>query len=160
MTGDYTPDLMALLSADIIISTPEKWDGISRNWHTRSYVKKVYPSTFFSSPLKSLLPHFCSKMQRKDIYVHNCTLLLCNQNEPFHVIPYFSCAILVPLLSSATSFMLLSFSSSLSSHGTANMSVLKRKCTRKYTRFLDWQCTHSNFLNYNSCFISYWMSLE
>ncbi|KAH9722147.1 DExH-box ATP-dependent RNA helicase DExH14 [Citrus sinensis] len=27
MTGDYTPDLMALLSADIIISTPEKWDG-------------------------------------------------------------------------------------------------------------------------------------
>ncbi|CDY47018.1 BnaC02g42030D [Brassica napus] len=41
MTGDYTPDLVALLSADIIISTPEKWDGISRNWHTRSYVKKV-----------------------------------------------------------------------------------------------------------------------
>lgn len=41
MTGDYTPDLMALLSADIIISTPEKWDGISRNWHNRSYVKKV-----------------------------------------------------------------------------------------------------------------------
>jgi len=43
MTGDYTPDLMALLSADIIISTPEKWDGISRNWHTRSYVTKVNP---------------------------------------------------------------------------------------------------------------------
>lgn len=41
MTGDYTPDLMALLSADIIISTPEKWDGISRNWHGRNYVKKV-----------------------------------------------------------------------------------------------------------------------
>lgn len=41
MTGDYTPDLMALLSADIIISTPEKWDGISRNWHSRSYVTKV-----------------------------------------------------------------------------------------------------------------------
>ncbi|GMH17017.1 hypothetical protein Nepgr_018858 [Nepenthes gracilis] len=41
MTGDYTPDLMALLSADIIICTPEKWDGISRNWHARSYVKKV-----------------------------------------------------------------------------------------------------------------------
>ncbi|GLT55585.1 hypothetical protein SLA2020_286950, partial [Shorea laevis] len=41
MTGDYTPDLMALLSADIIISTPEKWDGISRNWHSRSYVMKV-----------------------------------------------------------------------------------------------------------------------
>ncbi|RVW32874.1 DExH-box ATP-dependent RNA helicase DExH14 [Vitis vinifera] len=41
MTGDYTPDLMALMSADIIISTPEKWDGISRNWHNRGYVKKV-----------------------------------------------------------------------------------------------------------------------
>ncbi|KAH6801139.1 U5 small nuclear ribonucleoprotein helicase [Perilla frutescens var. hirtella] len=41
LTGEYTPNLTALLSADIIISTPEKWDGISRNWHTRSYVKKV-----------------------------------------------------------------------------------------------------------------------
>ncbi|CAI9757575.1 unnamed protein product [Fraxinus pennsylvanica] len=41
MTGDYTPDMTALLSADIIIATPEKWDGISRNWHSRSYVKKV-----------------------------------------------------------------------------------------------------------------------
>ena len=39
--GDYTPDLRALLAADIIICTPEKWDGISRNWQTRSYVKKV-----------------------------------------------------------------------------------------------------------------------
>ncbi|XP_030474192.1 DExH-box ATP-dependent RNA helicase DExH14 [Syzygium oleosum] len=41
MTGDYTPDLLALLSADIIIATPEKWDGISRNWQSRSYVTKV-----------------------------------------------------------------------------------------------------------------------
>ncbi|MCO5571323.1 hypothetical protein L7F22_025061 [Adiantum nelumboides] len=41
LTGDYTPDLKALRSADIIISTPEKWDGISRNWHSRSYVTKV-----------------------------------------------------------------------------------------------------------------------
>ncbi|CAA0836045.1 U5 small nuclear ribonucleoprotein helicase [Striga hermonthica] len=41
LTGEYTPDLTALLAADIIISTPEKWDGISRNWHTRGYVKKV-----------------------------------------------------------------------------------------------------------------------
>ncbi|KAL5705274.1 DNA helicase [Ranunculus cassubicifolius] len=41
MTGDFTPDLMALESADIIIATPEKWDGISRNWHSRSYVTKV-----------------------------------------------------------------------------------------------------------------------
>nr|GEY14048.1 DExH-box ATP-dependent RNA helicase DExH14 [Tanacetum cinerariifolium] len=41
MTGNYMSDLMALMSADIIISTPEKWDGISRNWHSRSYVMKV-----------------------------------------------------------------------------------------------------------------------
>lgn len=41
LTGDHTPDLRALLAADVIICTPEKWDGISRNWQTRSYVKKV-----------------------------------------------------------------------------------------------------------------------
>ena len=41
LTGDYTPDLRALLAADVIIATPEKWDGISRAWHTRVYVKKV-----------------------------------------------------------------------------------------------------------------------
>jgi activating signal cointegrator complex subunit 3 len=41
VTGDYTPDLRALLAADIIICTPEKWDGISRAWQSRSYVKKV-----------------------------------------------------------------------------------------------------------------------
>lgn len=57
MTGDYTPDLVALLSADIIISTPEKWDGISRNWHTRSYVKKVY---FFVNRLLCRLAFFVS----------------------------------------------------------------------------------------------------
>lgn len=39
--GDFTPDLRALLVADIIIATPEKWDGISRNWQTRGYVKQV-----------------------------------------------------------------------------------------------------------------------
>ena len=32
LTGDYTPDLRALCNADILITTPEKWDGISRNW--------------------------------------------------------------------------------------------------------------------------------
>ena len=38
---DYTPDLRALLSADVIIATPEKWDGISRAWQSRGYVQKV-----------------------------------------------------------------------------------------------------------------------
>ncbi|KAK9850259.1 hypothetical protein WJX84_005584 [Apatococcus fuscideae] len=41
LTGDYTPDLRALLAADIIIATPEKWDGISRAWQNRGYVRKV-----------------------------------------------------------------------------------------------------------------------
>jgi activating signal cointegrator complex subunit 3 len=32
LTGDCTPDLAALKEADLLITTPEKWDGISRNW--------------------------------------------------------------------------------------------------------------------------------
>jgi activating signal cointegrator complex subunit 3 len=32
LTGDFTPDIQALNEASIIITTPEKWDGISRNW--------------------------------------------------------------------------------------------------------------------------------
>jgi len=32
LTGDVTPDLKSLKNADILITTPEKWDGISRNW--------------------------------------------------------------------------------------------------------------------------------
>lgn len=39
LTGDYTPDLESLMKADVLITTPEKWDGISRNWNNRSYVK-------------------------------------------------------------------------------------------------------------------------
>ncbi|KAJ3405457.1 activating signal cointegrator 1 complex subunit [Chytriomyces hyalinus] len=41
LTGDVTPDLKTIQSSDIIITTPEKWDGISRNWQTRSYVSSV-----------------------------------------------------------------------------------------------------------------------
>ncbi len=41
LTGDTAPDQQAIKDADIIITTPEKWDGISRNWQTRSYVRKV-----------------------------------------------------------------------------------------------------------------------
>eukprot|EP01130_Rhizamoeba_saxonica_P011676 TRINITY_DN4859_c0_g2_i1.p1 TRINITY_DN4859_c0_g2~~TRINITY_DN4859_c0_g2_i1.p1 ORF type:complete len:1866 (+),score=443.62 TRINITY_DN4859_c0_g2_i1:728-5599(+) len=41
LTGDYTPDIRSLQTADIILTTPEKWDGISRNWKQRSYVSKV-----------------------------------------------------------------------------------------------------------------------
>jgi activating signal cointegrator complex subunit 3 len=41
LTGDVTPDTVALNQADIIITTPEKWDGITRGWQTRSYVRHV-----------------------------------------------------------------------------------------------------------------------
>lgn len=41
LTGDYTPDIGVLNTADVVITTPEKWDGISRNWQHRSYVQAV-----------------------------------------------------------------------------------------------------------------------
>lgn len=39
LTGDVTPDIRAIVEADVIVTTPEKWDGISRSWQTRSYVQ-------------------------------------------------------------------------------------------------------------------------
>jgi len=33
--------MQAVAHADVIVTTPEKWDGISRSWQTRSYVKAV-----------------------------------------------------------------------------------------------------------------------
>ncbi|KAG8186270.1 hypothetical protein JTE90_004616 [Oedothorax gibbosus] len=41
LTGDVTPDAQAIARADIIVTTPEKWDGVSRSWQTRNYVKTV-----------------------------------------------------------------------------------------------------------------------
>ncbi|KAL8832237.1 MAG: hypothetical protein Q9170_004958 [Blastenia crenularia] len=41
LTGDNTPDTRTVRDADIIITTPEKWDGISRSWQTRGYVRQV-----------------------------------------------------------------------------------------------------------------------
>ncbi|KAK0930262.1 putative steryl acetyl hydrolase mug81 [Friedmanniomyces endolithicus] len=41
LTGDNTPDTRTTRDADIIVTTPEKWDGISRSWQTRSYVQQV-----------------------------------------------------------------------------------------------------------------------
>jgi activating signal cointegrator complex subunit 3 len=41
LTGDVTPDMALLKSADVIITTPEKWDGITRGWQRRSYVQAV-----------------------------------------------------------------------------------------------------------------------
>ena len=41
LTGDVTPDIRAIESADVIITTPEKWDGVSRSWKKRKYVSAV-----------------------------------------------------------------------------------------------------------------------
>lgn len=41
LTGDVSPDIKIIANANVIVTTPEKWDGISRSWQTRSYVKKV-----------------------------------------------------------------------------------------------------------------------
>lgn len=41
LTGDVTPDVRAIAQADLIVTTPEKWDGVSRSWQNRSYVQKV-----------------------------------------------------------------------------------------------------------------------
>lgn len=41
LTGDVTPDMRAITQADLIVTTPEKWDGVSRSWQNRSYVQKV-----------------------------------------------------------------------------------------------------------------------
>lgn len=41
LTGDNTPDTRTIKDADVIVTTPEKWDGISRSWQTRGYVRQV-----------------------------------------------------------------------------------------------------------------------
>ncbi|XP_028968689.1 activating signal cointegrator 1 complex subunit 3 [Galendromus occidentalis] len=41
LTGDVTPDFRTIAEADIIVTTPEKWDGVSRSWQTRCYVQDV-----------------------------------------------------------------------------------------------------------------------
>lgn len=41
LTGDVTPDANAIRNSHIIVTTPEKWDGISRSWQTREYVRDV-----------------------------------------------------------------------------------------------------------------------
>ncbi|KAI5711773.1 hypothetical protein M8J75_003022 [Diaphorina citri] len=41
LTGDVTPDIQAISSASVIVTTPEKWDGVSRSWQNRNYVQSV-----------------------------------------------------------------------------------------------------------------------
>lgn len=41
LTGDTSPDIEAIRRSQVIVTTPEKWDSISRSWQTREYVKDV-----------------------------------------------------------------------------------------------------------------------
>ncbi|KAK6199284.1 DNA-directed DNA polymerase [Scheffersomyces amazonensis] len=41
LTGDSLPEAKDVREADIIITTPEKFDGISRNWQTRKFVQQI-----------------------------------------------------------------------------------------------------------------------
>lgn len=41
LTGDSLPEAKEIREADIVITTPEKFDGISRNWKTRKFVQQV-----------------------------------------------------------------------------------------------------------------------
>ncbi|KAL7033852.1 hypothetical protein ACKWTF_007745 [Chironomus riparius] len=41
LTGDVTPDARLIRNSHVIVTTPEKWDGISRSWQTREYVRDV-----------------------------------------------------------------------------------------------------------------------
>lgn len=41
LTGDSLPGIKEVREADIIITTPEKFDGISRNWQNRKFVQEV-----------------------------------------------------------------------------------------------------------------------
>lgn len=39
LTGDSAPDALALKHADVLVCTPEKWDGVSRMWKRREFVQ-------------------------------------------------------------------------------------------------------------------------
>ncbi|KAI4463430.1 sec63 domain-containing [Holotrichia oblita] len=41
ITGDVTPSPHVIDAADIIITTPEKWDGMSRGWQNRNFIREV-----------------------------------------------------------------------------------------------------------------------
>lgn len=41
LTGDVNPNIREIQRAHIIITTPEKWDGLSRSWMSRNYVREV-----------------------------------------------------------------------------------------------------------------------
>lgn len=46
LTGDYTPDVRALQAADIVTTTPEKWDGIRYTHHSTPNTTTLSLPTF------------------------------------------------------------------------------------------------------------------
>ncbi len=57
LTGDTSPDIRAIERADVIVTTPEKWDGISRSWQNRCIIiasnRRDLLATIFQIPLIS-----------------------------------------------------------------------------------------------------------
>lgn len=41
LTGDASPGLASLRRASLILTTPEKWDSVSRNWKSKDFVTQV-----------------------------------------------------------------------------------------------------------------------
>ena len=39
LTGDAAPDARRLKKADVLITTPEKWDGVTRQWKRRDVAR-------------------------------------------------------------------------------------------------------------------------
>ncbi len=57
LTGDTSPDIRAVERADVIVTTPEKWDGISRSWQNRynNIIASILLATELQIPLISYL---------------------------------------------------------------------------------------------------------
>jgi replicative superfamily II helicase len=41
LTGDVSPDIESINACNVVITTPEKWDVVSRGWKTRNHVQGV-----------------------------------------------------------------------------------------------------------------------
>ena len=58
LTGDITPDVRAIMQASVIVTTPEKWDAVSRSWQTRSFVQVFY---IFCVPWAKIITKYCPR---------------------------------------------------------------------------------------------------
>ena len=80
LTGDFTPDLKLLQEADIVLTTPEKWDGISRSWKQRrcdlSLTQTHIHTHTLSLSLSFFVQEFPSAGGGKGHWFHNNFLLV------------------------------------------------------------------------------------